>query len=70
MDHITDENDLGLLSGVGDEAREDAPALRAMAVLVGGGLLGTALLLRALGPLSRRLSRRPGAPRTGIRTRR
>lgn len=67
MDHITDENDLGLLNELGEEARHDAPVFRAMAALAGGGLLGTALLFRALGPLSRRISHRTGIPHARIR---
>jgi hypothetical protein len=68
MDHITDENDLGLFNEVGNEARDDAPVLRTTAALAGGGLLVAVLLFGALGPLSLRISRRTGLPRSGVRT--
>lgn len=67
MDHITDENDLGLFTEMGDEARDDAPVLRTTAALAGGGLLVAVLLFSALGPLSLRISRRTGIPRSGVR---
>jgi len=68
MDHITDENDLGLFNEVGEEVRDDAPILRTTAALAGGGLLVAVLLFRALGPISLRISRRTGIPRSRVRT--
>ncbi|MEO3785687.1 hypothetical protein ABGB12_20350 [Actinocorallia sp. B10E7] len=67
MDHIADENDLGLLNEMGDEIRADAPVLRAVAALAGGGLLMGVLVFRALGPLSLRISRRTGIPHSRVR---
>ncbi|WP_344243790.1 hypothetical protein [Actinocorallia libanotica] len=59
MEHIIDdENDLGLLSEVGEEAQADAPVLRAMAAVAAGGLLAAVLGLAGLRVVRRGWSRR------------
>ncbi|WP_106397225.1 hypothetical protein [Actinocorallia populi] len=58
MEDIVDDNDLGLLSEVGEEARTYAPVLRTMAAVAAGGLLAAFLGLAGLRAVLRRRPRR------------
>lgn len=60
MEYIADENDLGLLNQMPEEAHDDASVLRTTAALAFGGLLAAALLLRVLGPFALRSAREAG----------
>lgn len=60
MEYIADENDLGLLNQMPEEAYDDASVLRTTAALAFGGLFAVALLLRVLGPFALRSARGAG----------